>query len=314
MAKIITGINSDIEVQPGSTVSIAGTGFGPVVANNLVILGNVILKVKSWSDTSISVQIPLGVDYGPRLQIWDKATGEKSNSLPVEIASFRVDSMYTTAQNLKNAQGSINLSAIEPDVLDDLIKDISAEIDNYCKRPYGLMRQMVVENVIGKGTDLIPLRNYRGREARDWVFNVREILVKSVDEFPGVFAYEIDPQALEVDPESATLHLKDSLLFKAISRNYADIPGYTYIPENSLVRVVYETGYSVVPRDLKRACEMLALRRTNQASLNFAADAPQRVKVSKIEIEMARPVYGHRTLDDDIKDLLKGYLLQSAIG
>jgi hypothetical protein len=246
--------------------------------------------------------------------IWNKETGESPNSIPVEMKSFRVDSMYTTVASLKSIPSSTNWDAMEPDVIEDIIKDISGEIDSYCRRPYGLMRQTIVENGIGKGKDLITLRNYRGREARDWIFNVREILIKSVDEFPGIYAYEVDPQALEIDPETATLHLKDSLLFKSIARNYADIPGYTYVPDNSLVRVVYESGYDVIPRDVKRACEMLALRRTNQASLNFAADAPQRVKVSKIEIEMARPVYGHRTLDDDIKDLLKGYLVHSTMG
>ena len=314
MAKVITGINSGVEVEPGSTVTIVGSGFGPALGNNLVVLGNVVLKVKSWTNTAIQVQVPLGVDYSPRLYIWDKSTGEKSNSISVKMKSFRVDSVYTTPTSLKSAQGSVSFENIEPDGVLEIIKDVSGEIDNYCKRPYGLMKQVVVENIIGKGTDILVLRNHRGREARDWVFNVREILIKSVDEYPGVFAYEIDPMSLEVNPETATLHMKDSVLFQALSQNYADIPGYTCIPDNAVIRVTYESGYDVIPRDLKRACEMLALRRTNQASLNFAADAPQRVKVSKIEIEMARPVYGHRTLDDDIKDLLRGYSLSSPIG
>jgi regulation of enolase protein 1 (concanavalin A-like superfamily) len=50
---------------PGTQVTITGSGFGLSQGGSLVMLNSALVTVNSWSDTSLSITIPLGATSGP---------------------------------------------------------------------------------------------------------------------------------------------------------------------------------------------------------------------------------------------------------
>lgn len=77
-APIITSF-SQSSANPGTTITINGTGFDPTPANNMVYFESVAATINSATATQLSVVVPVGATYGP-VTIINKTTGLVSRS------------------------------------------------------------------------------------------------------------------------------------------------------------------------------------------------------------------------------------------
>ncbi len=70
---------SQSSADPGTTITINGTGFDPTPANNMVYFQSVAATINNATTTQLSVVVPVGATYGP-VTIINKTTGLVSRS------------------------------------------------------------------------------------------------------------------------------------------------------------------------------------------------------------------------------------------
>ena len=89
---MVTGVSPN-SGEPGTAVTITGTGFGVTQGSGLVWLGTNLGSVVSWSDTQVIATVTTGSSSG----VAEIQQGSMSNSLPFTIDTATIASIYPTS-------------------------------------------------------------------------------------------------------------------------------------------------------------------------------------------------------------------------
>jgi hypothetical protein len=81
----ITGVTPQ-PAPVGSSVTIAGTGFGASQGQSTVVIGGIPATVSSWSNTAIVAVVPSGSSTNGAVQVF--ASGYSSNEFPFSIGAI----------------------------------------------------------------------------------------------------------------------------------------------------------------------------------------------------------------------------------
>jgi|GEM_PF-474602 len=122
MPPFITSLSKYTE-KPGQDITISGTNFNAVAANNIVYFGAVQAVVKTATTTLLTVTVPAGTTYGP-VSVTDKTSGLSATSNQRFGLTNADDLLYLSSRNDYPEENAMEQSMIAVDLNSDGIDEL----------------------------------------------------------------------------------------------------------------------------------------------------------------------------------------------
>jgi hypothetical protein len=262
----------------------SGANFGLGQDNYFLALGETYIIPEVWEDDRITWAVPYG-SLSNDFKILN-SNGIVLATSPFTVLDEEPELMYITVKELTRIpKKDFDFSVYATEELEDIIKDISSEINTLTNMPDGWKAKQCVEEVSSSGTDRLYLQKYCAKDKTNWVFTVENISVALSDITPGLFLYNLSPDELLIHKQLGILEA-NGLIHLASTKNESLITVKAF-PENSRVKVIYTAGYSQVPRSLKYLCKIMCMRRLAQQSYGFMAGQIEEASSSGLKIKMS---------------------------